>query len=263
MKKKDTIGHGSCSSYRVPALERGMKILEMISRYPRGISMTDIRQASNMPSASLYRMLVTLAELGYVIREPDDRYRLSRKILSLGHRAIDEALLTENAVGPMRELRDLTGETVMLGTLYGGEGIVVECVKSNQAVCVSIRIGHHYPLHTAAPAKAMIAFLPEEEKESLIRGIHYTVFTEKTVRTADEFRKELDQVRKNGIAYDLGEELRELRCAGAPILNEHGYPVAAVWLGGPESRLDGQILFQQGAFVKETALKIQRFMFQE
>lgn len=58
------------------------------------------------------------------------------------------------------------GETAMLGVLYGGEGVVIESVKSNRAVCVSVRIGHHYPLHTAAPAKAMLAFLPDGERDA-------------------------------------------------------------------------------------------------
>lgn len=258
MKKKKT---SSEKPYMVPALERGMRILELLSGHPGGLSMTDMG-ALGLPAASLYRMLVTLAELGYVVREENDRYRLGRKLLTLGYRTVDESSLIEKALAPMRELRDRTGETVMLGVLYGEEGVVIESVKSNQAVCVSVRIGHHYPLHTAAPAKAMLAFLPDGERDTFLRRISYTEFTEKTIRNAKELESELSEIRRTGIAYDRGEELRELRCAGAPILNAKGYPAAAVWIGGPESRLNDAALRRCGAMVRKTADEIQQKLIQ-
>ena len=243
--------------YLVPALERGMRILELLAGHPDGLTMTDMEKLG-LPTASLYRMLVTLSELGYIIRDGSDRYRLGRKLLALAYRSIDESSLIETALGPMRDLRDRTGETVMLGVLYGDEGVVIESVKSNRAVCVSVRIGHHYPLHTAAPAKAMLAFLPEPERHAILGRLVYTRFTETTLSGAKELEHELAGIRETGIAYDLGEELRELRCAGSPVLNAKGYPVAAVWIGGPESRLDQSTLRQYGAMVRNTAERIQQ-----
>ena len=254
MKKRE---NPSVKPYMVPALERGMRILELLSEHPAGLAMSDMAPLG-LPAASLYRMLATLAELGYVVRGEQDRYRLGRKLLTLGYRSIDESSLLENALGPMRDLRDRTGETAMLGVLYGGEGVVIESVKSNRAVCVSVRIGHHYPLHTAAPAKAMLAFLPDGERDALLRRITYTGFTDKTIRNAAKLKSELRRIRQTGIAFDRGEELRELRCAGAPILNVKGYPVAAIWIGGPESRLDEAALKSCGEMVKEAAEQIQQ-----
>lgn len=243
--------------YLVPALERGMRILELLAGHPDGLATTDMEELG-LPATSLYRMLVTLSELGYIIRDGSDRYRLGRKLLALAYRSIDESSLIETALGPMRDLRDRTGETVMLGVLYGDEGVVIESVKSNRAVCVSVRIGHHYPLHTAAPAKAMLAFLPEPERRAILGRLVYTRFTETTLSGAKELEHELAGIRETGIAYDLGEELRELRCAGSPVLNAKGYPVAAVWIGGPESRLDQSTLRQYGAMVRSTAERIQQ-----
>lgn len=247
--------------YRVPALERGIRILELLSRHPEGLLMTEMGGLA-LPPASLYRMLTTLVELGYVIRDGNDRYHTGRKLLALGFRGADESSLLEKALGPMRGLRNRTGETVMLGALHGEEGVVIGSVMSDQAVCVSVRIGHHYPLHTAAPAKAMLAFLPDRERKELLSGIVYTKFTERTVRDAEDLERELAEVRRTGIAYDRGEELPELRCAGAPIRSASGYPVAALWIGGPESRLDEKTLRKRGREVAETAQEIQSFILQ-
>ena len=247
--------------YMVPALERGIRILELLSRHPEGLLMTEMSSLS-LPPASLYRMLTTLLELGYVIRDGADRYHTGRKLLTLGFRGADESVLLERSLGPMRELRNRTGESVMLGVLHGEEGVVIGSVISDQAVCVSIRIGHHYPLHTAAPAKAMLAFLPDREREALLRRIVYTKFTERTHPDAESLERELQEIRRSGIAYDRGEELRELRCAGAPIRSANGYPVAALWIGGPESRLDETTLRRYGTEVRKTAEEIQSYLVQ-
>ena len=74
-------------AYRVPALERGLKILEVLSEHPEGLLMGEMKQLQ-MPAASLYRMLITLTELNYVVRDENDRYRLGRKLLSLVYKAL-------------------------------------------------------------------------------------------------------------------------------------------------------------------------------
>ena len=75
----------SIKTYIVPALERGLKILEMLSEHPSGLLMGEMKELQ-LPAASLYRMLVTLAELGYIIRDEHDRYHLGRKLLSVGNK---------------------------------------------------------------------------------------------------------------------------------------------------------------------------------
>ena len=77
MKKRE---NPSAKPYMVPALERGMRILELLSEHPAGLAMSDMAPLG-LPAASLYRMLATLAELGYVVRGEQDRYRLGRKLL--------------------------------------------------------------------------------------------------------------------------------------------------------------------------------------
>mgnify|MGYP005766931129 CR=1 FL=1 len=243
------------NKYIVPALERGIRILELLSACPNGLTMPEM-SCLDLPSASLYRMLVTLSELGYIVRDEGDRYRLSRKLLSLACNSMDEHGIAEKAIGLMRELRDRSGETVLLAVLYGNEGIVIDEAVSSQAVKVSVQIGHHFPLHTAAPAKAILAYLPEEERTRLLNSIRFTRFTPHTIPNRESLETELHAIRKCGYSLDRGEELEEIRCAGAPILNHAGYPVAAIWISGPVSRLTPEALLRCGEMVRECAAKI-------
>lgn len=243
------------SLYLVPALERGLKILEILAAHPGGLQMNGMKEL-NLPAASLYRMLVTLTELGYIVKENSDRYRLGRKLLSLGYQALDHSNLVEMSAVFQRTLRDMVNETVALGVISGGEGVVVDTVRSEQPVCVYVQIGHHFPLHTAAPAKAVLAFLPGAEQTRLLDNIVFTRFTDRTITDKKSYLVELEKVRTSGVAFDLGEEISDLRCVAAPVFNSRSYPVAALWVTGPESRLNEEKLHQISRQVKETAEKI-------
>ena len=244
------------NNYTVPALEKGMKLLEFLADYPAGLTMSEMTDTA-IPTATLYRMLTTFVQLGYISKDDNDRYRLNRKLLSLAYKSIDENSIIEKALPFMRELRNLVNETVMLGTLYGNEGVVLESVKSHQAICVSVKIGHHFPLHTAAPAKAMLACLDPQELSDILDNTEFTKFTDTTITSKNVYLAELESVRKNNYAFDFGEEHPDLRCAASAICGANGQMLAAIWIAAPSSRTDRKNLEQIAIHVKSTAEKIQ------
>ena len=67
--------------------------------------------------------------------------------------------MVEKAIDVMRELRDDVNETVLLGTLVGTRGVILEQVLSTHPLKVMVDPGHNFALHTAAPAKAMLAYM--------------------------------------------------------------------------------------------------------
>ena len=245
----------SRNQYLVPALYRGLKIIELLAQHPQGLTIAGM-QKLKLPGASIYRMLMTLLELDYVTRDEGDVYRLSRKILSLGYKTIDESGLIEKSRPTMRQLRDLCGESVLLAVLYGHEGVVIDEVASNQAVKVTVQIGHHFPLHTAAPGKAILAFLPDDERKRIVNSIVYTTFTPQTLKNAAELNTELATIRSQGVAFDRGEEIEDIRCISAPVFNHQNYPIAAISCGGPASRLPENIMRKHTTLVKDHAARI-------
>ncbi len=238
MKKKSKDRKTKGVRYMVPALVRGMSILEYLAAKPEGATVSEAAAAIKLPTPSVFRMMVTLAELGYAQREGDGSlYRLSRKLLSLGYAAVDAHGLLEKSIDILRKLRDATGETASLSVLSGNEGIMLEQAPSTHAVKVIVQIGHRFPLHTAAPGKAMVAFLPDEERERILGTLAYKKFTETTITSKAEFLKELARVRERGVAFDRGEELDDLRCVSSPVVDHYGHPVVAICASGPASRI--------------------------
>lgn len=238
MPKADQTSSNPLKRYKVPILDRTLDLLEKLSLHPEGLTLTEMTEALKMPKNSVFRILTTLTLRGYAERdEATKSYRLSRKLLAVSHGAVGGQRLLQAAGPVLTALRDATGETALLGTLSGSQGVVLDQVASSHPVKVVVEIGHAFPLHTAAPAKAMLAFLPEEKQRTLISTIRFTKQTAQTLTSGKAYAAELTEVREKGYALDRCEESETYACAAAPVFDHHGEVVAAIWISGPSDRL--------------------------
>lgn len=246
---------------QVPALDRALSILELLAAHPEGMRMREIAEKLELPANSVFRITATLEDRGYLLREGEDmRYTLSRKLLSLGYAAIGEDKLIEHALDVMQLLRDETQETVLVGVRADTQGIVLEQVAATQPVKFLVDPGTHFPLHTSAPGKVFVAFLPSAERETLLKKMKFTRFNARTLDTRAKFEAELTDVQAEGYGLDRGEQIEGLHCVAAPIFNHRGYPIASIWVTGPSFRFPAENLPQIGVKVVAAAQRIsQRF----
>lgn len=240
--------------YRVPILDRTLDLLELLTTQPEGMTLTAMTEALAMPKNSVFRIATTLMLRGYAERdEPGKVYRASRKLLTLGHAVMGGQRLIQAASPILCALRDESGETALIGTIAGSRGVVLDQVPSSHPVKVVVEIGHAFPLHSAAPAKAMLAYFSAESQAALIKEITFTRFTRHTITSAIAYAKELRQVRAQGFALDRGEESESYTCAAAPVFDHRGTPVASLWISGPADRVNAGSLPGLGVVVKKHA----------
>lgn len=245
--------------YQVPALDRALNIFELLAQHPDGMRMREIAEVLDLPANSVFRLTGTLEERGYLLREGEDmRYRLSRKLLSLGYKAVGEDKLIEHSLAVMQRLRDDTRETVLIGIRAELQGVVLEQVASTQPVKFLVDPGTHFPLHTSAPGKVFVGFAPPAERDALLKRMKFPRFNERTLDSREKFEAELEQVVAQGYAIDHGEEIEGLHCIGAPIFNHRGYPVAAIWVTGPSFRFPESAFGRMGKLVATAAGTISR-----
>ena len=245
--------------YHVPSLGRALQILEYLAQTPEGFTITDIANALQLPKNSVFRILGTLAAHEYLLREEHtQRFHLSGKFLGLAYRGTASELLLKAAGTILRNLRDETGETALLGCLTDGRGVVLDQEPSRHPIKVQVAPGTRFPLHTAAPAKAILAWLPELERLKILAAMAWPRFTVRTITRRRPFDAELRQVRERGFATDYGEELDGINCVAAPVMDHRGYPVAALWITGPEPRLKPGMIQKAGQTVVRWALALSR-----
>jgi DNA-binding IclR family transcriptional regulator len=258
---KPTKNQAEVEAYQVPALDRALTILELLAKQPDGMRMREIAEKLELPANSVFRITGVLEERGYLLREGDDmRYRLSRKLLSLGYAAIGEDKLLEHSLDVMQLLRDETQETVLVGVRADTQGIVLEQVASTQPIKFLVDPGTHFPLHTAAPGKVFVAFLPPVEREALLKRMKFPRFNERTLDSRAKFEAEIEDVLAQGYGLDRAEEIEGLHCVAAPIFNHRGYPIASIWVTGPSFRFPAADLPRIGVKVAAAAERIsQRF----
>jgi DNA-binding IclR family transcriptional regulator len=245
--------------YNVPNLVRAFQLLELMAREPESWSITDLSERLGFPKNSVFRICRSLNEMGY-LTQTGKSYVLSPKLLALGYAALGEQNLVEKALDIMRDLRDEVNETTLFGTLFGNEGVTLEQVVSNQSIKFVIDVGHRFSLHTAAPGKAILAFLPEKERDHIVDQLDFKKYTSRTITSRRAFLVTLEEVRQKGWAVDNCERLDGVNCVAAPVFNFRKMPVAAIWVTGPDFRLLPSSFGKIGKTVRSHAFRIsQRF----
>ena len=247
----------SRSRYHVPNLTRALKVFEVLAENPAGLTTAQITSILKIPRNSIYRITSTLVEHGFLIRDDETLvFQLSKKLLTLGYSALGDVTLIEKSIPVMRQLRDRFKETVPLGILNGNEGLVIEEVQGLHSFRFVLEPGRRFHLHSAAPGKAIVAFLPEIEQGQIIDSIKFYKANERTITDKESYLKVLSQTCRQGYAIDRAEEIEGMHCIAAPIFNRHGYPIAAIWLTGPSYRIREKDFKKIGPVVCKAALRI-------
>lgn len=251
---KTDVKAANLGRYRVPILDRTLDVLEHLAGHPEGVTVSALAEHLKMPKNSAFRITTTLLLRGYLDRDESSKAcRISGKVLGLGHAALGGGHLLHAAWPVLTSLRDETGETALIGTLAGSKGVVLDQVPSSHPVKVVVETGHAFPLHTAAPAKAMLAFLDSTTRESLVRQMPFPKKTARTLTGVRAYRAELESVGESGYALDRAEENETFSCAAAPVFNQRGQPVAAIWVSGPLDRMPLKNLPKFGEIVRRHA----------
>ena len=240
-----------------PALERGLAILEHLSRHPEGQGISDLSAALKLPLNSVFRFINTLQVQGYVVRDSGSKkYTLTRKPSSLAYGNESDRTLMENAIDLMRELRDLVKETVVISIVDRGEGFILEQVPGLHPFRFVVEHGTRQVLHTSASCKAILAHLPESECTAHLAGCDFVPHTTRTITDRAIFLAEIQRVRFLGWAEDLGEALDGVHCLAAAVRDRSGRAVAAITVTGPAQRLPQQAFSEVGPQVRECAVRI-------
>lgn len=239
-------------NYKVPNLEKGLAVLEYLSMHPFGEGLQEIKIALDLSQTTAYRILNTMVRLDFLNYDDNSKkYKLTRKLLSLGFRSLNEHNLLETVLPRLRELRDILKETVCFGILGGEKGVFIEQAIGNHAFSFALSPGKIFDLHCSAPGKAIMAFLPIAVQRRYLSKMTYLRHNNRTITCESDYLEELERVRICGYALDNEEELGGVICIGAPIFNYKGYPCGAIWISGPKDRLSKEVISTSAQEIKE------------
>jgi IclR family KDG regulon transcriptional repressor len=215
-----------------------LDILECLASSQQPLSTQEVAQQCGLSRPTAYRHLVTLLTRDYVATGLDGgRFQIGARVLGLSKSFLDRLDLPDIAKADMRELNQISKETVYIGILDGTEILYVGKVDSPQQVRMHCVIGTRNPLYCTALGKAILAFLPSEERDALLDQITLTARTAYTITDRSAMEENLSLIRARGYAIDDMEIEEGIRCVGTPVFDHTGYVVAAISTSGPAFRL--------------------------
>ena len=220
------------------SIDKTFSIIEALLDYKNGIGINDLSKAVNIHPSTTHRILTDLLEHGYVSQCPETkRYKLGLKFLIISGSILESLDLRKQAAPFLVELMKETNETVHLSVIDNNEVCFIEKVESQHIIRSISRIGARGKLHRSASGKAMMAFLPGLELNSVLDKIEFGKHLPNTIMDMETLIKELNLVRVRGYSIDDEEYQEGGRCVAAPVFNNRGKVVAAISISGPSNRI--------------------------
>jgi DNA-binding IclR family transcriptional regulator len=210
--------------YTAPALEKGLDIIELLSGEEIGLSLSDIARALSRSVGEIFRMLAVLEARGYVAQDSaTGRYVLTTFLFELAHKLPIVRRLTSIAGPRMRTLANEIRQSVHLGLITNGEVLVVGQVDSPSNNVMSVRLGAKIELWNASSGRVILAFLPTEQVDQLLRDVPLPRGV-----TRSGLESDFEKIRAIGHEVRDSFVVRGIVNISAPVFDHSGTPAAAL-----------------------------------
>lgn len=235
-------------------VDRAIDVLEVISTKKEGYTLAELTQLLNCPKSSLFDIIKTLVHRNMILQDSHSgitHYKIGLQSFLIGSHYLNNIDLVNYAKEDLINLANKMQATTFMAVLNDYMVTYIYKYESERSIITTANIGTRRSLHCAALGKAMIAFCTKEEIEKAIAVTEYTCFTEYTISSPEEFRKEIEIVQKKGYAIDDRENTLQQIAAAAPIFDYSGKVIASIsCVGFYESQID---LDDLGMIVKNVA----------
>lgn len=221
--------------YTISALEAGLHVLSIVGRHP-GLKVPQLAEHAGMTRSKTYRILQTLAGLGYVWFDEDHAVRLGSAALILGQHAHEQYSLTHAARPILDHLAGETGENIHLVVREGAHSLVIDVRTSPHPVRMFARVGRIGPLHAGGSSKVLLAYAPQDVLRSILQA-PLERFTEHTITDAGILERELGRIRDEGAHVAISDLEEDTFSVAAPIMDHRGQVAASFSVAGPLMRL--------------------------
>lgn len=158
--------------YNVPALEKGLEILELLARSSGPLNLTAISEALGRSTGEIYRILQYLDHSDFIVRDLDsDSYSLSMKMFHLSHDNLPVRSLTAAAVPIMEELAAKTGQSCHLGVLDRVNVTIIATITSHLPIIYTVRLGAQFPVWETSSGILLCSFQSGPAERTLFSNL--------------------------------------------------------------------------------------------
>jgi DNA-binding IclR family transcriptional regulator len=210
-----------------------LDVLEYLMRED-DVDVSDIAPRLGVSENTAHRLLNALCARDLAQRNPDTgRYQLGVHLAELGQMASDRFPLRRAALPLLQELQQGSGLSVHLTVPDGADVVFVERLKYMAGVGLVTDSGRRMPSHATSAGKVLAAFDPAFAQAR--KAVGFPPVTPRTIATAADFDRALNEVRRTGVAISVGESQCQLASVAAPVRDFCGRAYAAISVVGPDA----------------------------
>ena len=240
-------------SHAVPALARGLDILELFLGTDGELTAPEVGARLNLPRSTAYELIQTLVARGYLEHGDGARtFRLGPRTLELGNAYGSGIDLVREARAAVNRVTERTGETSHAAVLSGTEIFYVARAESTHAVQMVSAVGQRMPAHATALGKALLASLSEQEVRARYGAQNLAPVTTRTITSLGQLEAELRLTRESGLAWDDCESNDNVRSVAASATDRKGL-LFAVSVDAPTVRWSLEAATRYSRVVREEA----------
>jgi DNA-binding IclR family transcriptional regulator len=226
---------------KLPPLERYFRILEVLSGFPDGLTLSELANMLALPKASTHRLLATMQKSSLVaLGSGGSTYVLADRVRRLAHLSAGTEFIEQMTISHLQQLSADTGETCYIARLEGTRVRTIMMESPDTPWRGFVLPGKIMHPHATASAKAVLAFQSDELVEQALGG-DLPRLTARTKINREDVKKEYAQVRRNGFATCIGEVDEGLAAAAVPIAVEPAGVIYALGIVGPLPRITSLI----------------------
>lgn len=203
-------------SYQVPALEKGLDILELLATQRHPLTQTEIGRALGRSQSEIFRMLTCLERRGYLTNEPlSGAYELTLRLFEMSHAHSPFQQLIRAAEQPMHELTATIRESCHLAILRRDEILTLAQVETREKVRLSVEVGSTMPALQTVSGRLLLALLPEAERAITLEAVaEYKNLPERQQRA---LRQRLDVIGQRGYEAASSEMVEGVFDVAVPV----------------------------------------------
>jgi DNA-binding IclR family transcriptional regulator len=242
------------STESVPALDKGLTILEELAISKAGRTLPELVQSTGLPKSSVHSLLVTFERRGYIHRnDRTSRYMFGLRLFNLTDTALPGLRLREQAAPYLCSLMLKTRLTTHLGIMENHQAALVAKFELLGVPSFGTWVGKRMDLHSTSLGKAIIAHLPEHELEFINRERGLQRHNENTICSRKRLKEDLARCLHRGYAIDDEEDQLGSRCLGAPIFGRENRVIASISVCGTSAQIATQNLPELSRELIQTA----------
>ena len=247
----------SMDRYLVPALQRGMQLLGQFSRGERELTGAELSRRLDLPRASVFRLLQTLEQMGFVERVGDGpNYKLGIAVLRLGFEYLASMELAEHGRPIIDDLCGATGLSAHLVVRDAREAVIVAKSAGRSFMFNSIQVGARVPAHATVLGRVLLGDQSAEELAALYAGVRLEPYTTQTPTSLAALQALVAADAQRGYGISQGGFEAGISTVAAPVFDDHHHIAAAVSVTVPSQRIEAQALDDIVAQVCDAALRL-------